>query len=358
MTSHFTVLPSDIIQFLSDSLNEAPFGRTILEANKRPLRILRLPHPRSGQQALFVPLESPSASAEDISKVLEVQAVAPPDERSWILDDHIVADGKLLTLTPMDPAFLLLPIMQATRQSVGSSSQFRTAEDIFEEAAKKMESSKSTGSATADGSSSPLTRDILEFSSLRCTRSALTRLCDVKRSCKHRRHLKCTTLIKISDISPEIVVYRYSASKFLEYLRLKVSHLERCSAFEQSKTIVRGLAKDGLMEDGKEELLQLGRVHACCDLLSQYLPQDVSEDLKASYNLTTLETYLATNKEDAMKVSAAAPTKVTKSKGKEESKTGGGDKKRKTAKASHGVEKLKKADVGGMAKLSSFFNKG
>jgi len=39
------------------------------------------------------------------------------------------------------------------------------------------------------------------------------------------------------------------------------------------------------------------------------------------------------------------------------SKTAAGDKKRKASKASQGVESLKKANVNGMAKLSSFFKK-
>lgn len=38
-------------------------------------------------------------------------------------------------------------------------------------------------------------------------------------------------------------------------------------------------------------------------------------------------------------------------------KTAAGDKKRKAARASQGVESLKKVNVNGMAKLSSFFKK-
>jgi len=39
------------------------------------------------------------------------------------------------------------------------------------------------------------------------------------------------------------------------------------------------------------------------------------------------------------------------------SKTAAGDKKRKASKASQGVESLKKVNVNGMARLSSFFKK-
>jgi hypothetical protein len=57
------------------------------------------------------------------------------------------------------------------------------------------------------------------------------------------------------DISADIVVYRFSPTKTNEYLRTKVAHLETCAALE-SRTIVRELAKDGLMEDGQEDLLR------------------------------------------------------------------------------------------------------
>lgn len=50
-------------------------------------------------------------------------------------------------------------------------------------------------------------------------------------------------------------------------------------------------------------------------------------------------------------------TQPTASKTKASATGTGGEKKRKAAKGSHGVETLKKANVNGMAKLSSFFKK-
>ena len=63
---------------------------------------------------------------------------------------------------------------------------------------------------------------------------------------------------------------------------------------------MRELAKDGLMEDGREDLLHrmltqvffvlffstfssVGRIRSCCDLLAQYLPLDIRNTLLASY---------------------------------------------------------------------------
>jgi hypothetical protein len=60
----------------------------------------------------------------------------------------------------------------------------------------------------------------------------------------------------IPEITEEIVVYRLSLQKIIEYLRLKVARLASPEVLEVSRTLIRGLAKDGLVEDGKENLLQ------------------------------------------------------------------------------------------------------
>jgi len=91
----------------------------------------------------------------------------------------------------MDPAFLLIRILQATQPVCiannwfstysilspkvnGSTSQFRTADDLIGEAAKHISSS-------SEVDNNPLQmQDIIEFFSLSCTTEALTRLCDTK----------------------------------------------------------------------------------------------------------------------------------------------------------------------------------
>ena len=63
------------------------------------------------------------------------------------------------------------------------------------------------------------------------------------------------TLLTPIDITPEIAVYRYSNETVIELLKVKVTRLVTPEVFEASKTLIRGLAKDGLMEDDKEDLL-------------------------------------------------------------------------------------------------------
>jgi ribonuclease H2 subunit B len=58
------------------------------------------------------------------------------------------------------------------------------------------------------------------------------------------------------EITPEISVYRFSKQILVDYLKKKVTRLVAASDFCESLTVVRLLAKDGLMEDGKENLLE------------------------------------------------------------------------------------------------------
>lgn len=66
-----------------------------------------------------------------------------------------------------------------------------------------------------------------------------------------------------------------------------------------------------------------------------------------------LQSHIEASKEQAISNLAAAP----KPKAKAEGKPTIADKKRKAGKPSQGVEKLKRANTTGMAKLSSFFSK-
>ena len=48
-------------------------------------------------------------------------------------------------------------------------------------------------------------------------------------------------------------MYRYSQEKLLAYLSKKVTRLSESGDVNKSRTLERQLAKDGLLEDGKEE---------------------------------------------------------------------------------------------------------
>ncbi|KAI8993018.1 ribonuclease H2, subunit B [Trametes punicea] len=324
MTCHFGILPADLLQTLSNQLAK-PSESDEVPCTLAETRLLRLPHPRTGIHSLFLPHETPQSSS-----ILEVQAVTPPNPRSWFMKEEVVDDGKLLVMTPVDPAFLLIPILQTTIPTDGTAGNFRPADDILEEAANQF----SKSSVPADFA---LAEDILHLASLRCVHAAMRRVCEHK------------------EVTAEITVYRYSEERVQHYLRAKVLRLSEPSTCELSRTINRNLAKDGLMEDGKETLLATARVRMACDLVSQYLPQSFYETLLSFYDFAPLDAYTRSLKEEAMALAVVNMNAVEASESKGQ-KDAGNDKKRK-AKGSHGVEILKKANIKGMAKLSTFFQK-
>ncbi|KAF8639501.1 hypothetical protein AX17_001406 [Amanita inopinata Kibby_2008] len=235
-------------------------------------------------------------------------------------------------MTPIDPFFLLLPIFQATNSLEGLENHFRPADDIFEDAAREFEKS----SQTSHEDSVPVSlKDVLHFASFQCTKNALQFVCDTK------------------EVTSELVVYRYSTSKVLEYLRKKVSRLACPHVIDESRTLLRNLAKEGLMDDGNESLLEAGRTRAACELLSQYLPVQVRGALVASYDFSALSSHISRLQLEIVTVTDTRPMKRSLTNGQNKPAE---DKKRK-GKVSHGVEKLKKANVNGMAKISTFFKK-
>ena len=114
-----------------------------------------------------------------------------------------------------------------------------------------------------------------------------------------------------------------------------------------------------------------------CNLVSQYVTHELYSALIAKYeyvlfcsdgfppvpyfanigrSFTTLDAHIKVLKdEDVANALAGAPGKK-KSRAADEMEDDGKKRKAKT-KASQGVEKLKKANVSGMAKISSFFQK-
>ncbi|KAI0695473.1 ribonuclease H2, subunit B [Cytidiella melzeri] len=332
MATHVGILPRDVLDTLLAKLDES-------NGEKPPehgVRFLRLPHPRTGVPSLFLPYHPRDAKQ---TSVLEVQAVAPTNQRSWFMSEgQVIENGRLLIMTPVDPAFLLLPILESTVPTDGSLGTFRPLDDIFELGIEKTLSSPPGPSYSNDPSTRLCKTDITAFLSLDCAHSAMKRVCQVK------------------EITPELTVYRYSPEKVLAYIQSKVARLNSPALFETSRTLMRALAKDGLMEDGKEQLLEAGRLRAACDLVGQYAPPNIRKALLASYDFTSLDAYMQALQDEATSIAAADMSKAEA----RESKTSaagekGGNKRKALVKTSSGVSKLKKANTTGMAKLSTFF---
>lgn len=355
MSTHLAILPLDIIDTLTARLNQENCHTDYAT------QFLRLPHPRTGLPSLF--LLHDQHAQDNITKtssLLEVQAISPTNARTWFIGEEVIADGKLIVMTPMDPMFLLMYLLRVPQARDGSVGNFRPMQDIIEEVSAAIADTPEKD-AQNDPSLKVSADDIISFLSLDFVQSSIKRVCDVK------------------VITDEITVYRYSHDVVLENLKGKVGRLSDPRVAEMSRTLIRSLAKDGLMDDGKEELLESGRIRLACELLSQYLPRDILQDLIASYDLSKLDAHVKTVRDEELALLAVAPdtrkrARPAKSvaagdknpKKKKDAKAtesadvdaaGDGDKKKKDAKSSHGVEKLKKASVAGMSKLSTFFTK-
>ncbi|KAG9017712.1 hypothetical protein FRB90_000197 [Tulasnella sp. 427] len=336
MATHICVAPSDLVQCLS-AVTTSP--------DATGQRFLRLPHPRTNAPSLFLAPDQPGASTSKTasSTILEVQSISPDASRSWFTsDDQVVGDGKLVVFTPIDPLFLLLPIMSTIAPTNSATpAQFRPLEDIFEDAANKL--SQSSSEQHPEGIAS---EDVLFFGRLGCVVDAMRRLCDVK------------------EITEDIIVYRFSQSVLLPQLQAKVARLSDPVAFGSFRSLARGLAKDGLgVEAGaeKEGLRELARTKGACETLSQYLPAEVYEALLASYDFTALDAHLkalAAADDSASAVITQGKENVDESGAKAKAKDAkGGKKGGKGGAGSRGIQQLAKANVQGMAKLSSFFTK-
>ncbi|KAH9978613.1 ribonuclease H2, subunit B [Lactifluus volemus] len=329
--THIGVLPFDLLDTITRRMNERD-GFT-------PTSFLQLPHPRTDIPSLFLPYrrgQVASREQENEWQILEVQCVSPPNERSWFFTEgEVLSDGRLLVMTPIDPTFLLIPILQVLSPRNGSTGIFQPLDDIFDEAAQKIV--KGVNEGVTNNTSPILQEDILSLTRYDCIVGALRRICDFQ------------------IITPELTVYRYSEDRVIEYLQAKVSRLSRHTVAEKSRTIIRSLAKDGLMEDGKEDLLELGRIRSACNLVSQYVTHDLYIALVAKYDFTQLDAHVKALKDEevalALASSRTAKSRVGVAEGDE------GKKRKAKSKVSHGVGKLQKVDVSGMAKISSFFQK-
>ncbi|KAF9216531.1 Ribonuclease H2 subunit B [Podila verticillata] len=83
-----------------------------------------LPNPTSG---------FPSRYVIQNGKLYEMQVAAAEGIRSWFVGETIQSDGTLYMITPLDPIFMFIPILEIVRQQTsGSAGRFMVVDDIFE----------------------------------------------------------------------------------------------------------------------------------------------------------------------------------------------------------------------------------
>ncbi|KAG0043945.1 hypothetical protein BGZ83_010827 [Gryganskiella cystojenkinii] len=91
--------------------------------SQAPVSML-LPNPSSGLPSRYILQDE---------KLFEMQMVDSEGLRSWFVGDTIQSDGSLYIITPIDPVFMFIPILDIMRKKTPESEgRFLTVEGIFE----------------------------------------------------------------------------------------------------------------------------------------------------------------------------------------------------------------------------------
>jgi hypothetical protein len=189
---------------------------------KRKHCVLVLIYP-IGLPSLFLPFDSSGVNGEEISKILEIQTVSPPEERSWMLEERVMAGMSyrqasslhIIIFLQMENCWRWHPLtlrsfsyLSCKQHSLwglifichqnylffmkpdGSTAQFRTADDVFEEASKLLGKQPTVDSSSTETNVTlVLPQDVIDLWSLKCIRKAIRSICDIKGSSSGRNQL-------------------------------------------------------------------------------------------------------------------------------------------------------------------------
>jgi len=104
------------------SIEEAGWDHTIA---------ISLTHPRTKAEALFLVVDVKEDEPDELKTkrqfVYEILTMKEP-LRSWFVDETVVSNGNLYTFTPLDPLFLLLPVLSKTTKAMPFSDHLT---DVF-----------------------------------------------------------------------------------------------------------------------------------------------------------------------------------------------------------------------------------
>ncbi|KAH7339730.1 ribonuclease H2, subunit B [Rhizoctonia solani] len=333
MSTHVAVLPKDI--------------QESIQSPATSLRPLRLPHPRTGVPALFI---------HHGSTLLELHSVTPDAPRSWFVGQSVVSNGNLLLMTPIDPAFILIPFLKALDSKV----PFQPTDDLLEKAILSY-------------SPPDLHKeDVAAFMALDCARRALRQLCETK------------------DVPPDITVHRPSTERITAFIKRRIDRVVSAqqpaespssepapestseptpiSASEPPQsfpTIQRQHLRLGL---SVAELGPLGcpkaqatraatRIKIASEIIGNWVEDDLMEQVLATYDISAYIAHAAIQAEQARAELAAATARAEAAEVGKGGKSKAGEKRKAGPQASRGVDKLKKANTKGMAPLATFFGK-
>ncbi|KAL0084462.1 ribonuclease H2, subunit B [Phycomyces blakesleeanus] len=212
---------------------------------------LQLPCPRSGKWITYL--------YNDKHELFELQQVTGPGRKTcWMIDNTIHKNGKFRLLTPMDPLFIALPLLEQARENTSNSGNFRKLDDIF--------------------SSENILNDIDEDIKMTVKNTGLHQLSDISGLKEGIKHL-CDT----QDVGEgAFFVYRFNDQKALDWLRKKVDVLvDNFSTIPVLLDAVEDELESVNDKTDKTSVFQRESIN----ILARYLKQAWRQKLLDSYNL-------------------------------------------------------------------------
>lgn len=341
--------------------------------------IITLPHPRTSIPTRY--LVHPTKGLHEITKIPSTTA-AP---RSWLLTangapdqwpaaGHVVSAGDLYISTPIDPLFLLLPLLLPAEHSK-ITPRFRPLDDVVEALANGGHWSAVTrpGSAVRKQLEARIraVSDSVDVGDEKAYRVSIEKAMGVLAT-------KCEAMTRgglPKSLEEEFVVRPLVSPVTAESLGRDNGDGKPTTTTTTTTAVeVRGGAdEEAPSKDAPSQITHLLRIRVASQFLSSvYLPPHLASQflthLASTHdNFSTLDAHLESLKKlrnDAaaarsgdfsLKRSAnddeAADTRAEKKRKLEE------EEKRKKKNVSHGVKVLSKVNTRGMAKMTSFFKK-
>ncbi|CAO3570107.1 unnamed protein product [Mortierella alpina] len=269
-------------------------GPRVPTGSQDPISIL-LPNPSSGLPSRYVIQDG---------QLFELQASDSEGLRSWFIEDTIQSDGSLYLITPIDPVFMFIPILDIMRQKTHSAEgRYLILEDIFE---------------------SDQYASLRQLTQLRHTERDLRLVCEVRDS-------------------SALKTFRLDDAKVMSWLKRKVEAL--VNKFEMVPALRNSIAyTEALPETCRSEAI----TQASLRIVSAYLSDSWATELSAEYQFPELDKL-----ESRTQLPSSADFGKRGMDLDEEPKA----KDVKKPKMSVGQRKLAKASTAGMKPLSSFFAK-
>ncbi|TYJ58445.1 hypothetical protein B9479_000651 [Cryptococcus floricola] len=307
---------------------------------------LRLPHPRSGAPQLYLPYTTPSGQ----DCVLEAAKLNGASRRTWFVGESGIDAASILVHYPVDPLFLVIPLILSLVPENGSVLHFQPLYDLLSTCASSPsfilpEPFTSKGKRPA---SEGVNEDLSALLKLKSVKRAFRACCEVKIISAAPPSPKASQPASPSPTAKGEKYYRPSIELVVKHLKSKVEFFAKPEEFEKFDHLIRAFGRDGMLgRSADDPLLTMARKKAAIEHLSQWLSQPIVTKLIDSYDFTALHEYLASH--NAALAAASQPITKAKKGAKETAAT-----KRK-ASSSRGVESLKKVNTSKMTKLTSFF---